>query len=186
MTSLREAAQAALEALELWKVDFPSSWAKHDEKAIKDLRAALGQPDEAQQAMLDLIKTGASVLLGGKRIDPASVYKQAEPVAWMYSDDHERMLETETFCTVYSVKIGSPDKGVTDVRLYTAPPQRQPLTTEERSSIANQALRGHASTRDAIDWAIRHVERHHGIQPDPAADAMRDFFRNGVGVIAAD
>lgn len=56
-----------------------------------------------------------------------------EPVAWMYSDDHERMLKTEAFCTVYSVKVGSPDKGVTDVPLYTTPSQRTwvGLTNEE-------------------------------------------------------
>jgi hypothetical protein len=47
-----------------------------------------------------------------------------EPVAWMYEDDYQRMLTSETFCTVYSVKVGSPDKGVTDVPLYTTPPQR--------------------------------------------------------------
>lgn len=47
------------------------------------------------------------------------------------------------------------------------PPQRTPLTSEERSSIVNVALRGHASTRDAIDWAIRYVERHHGIKEQP-------------------
>ena len=47
-----------------------------------------------------------------------------EPVAWMYEDDYQRMLNSETFCTVYSVKVGSPDKGVTDVPLYTTTPQR--------------------------------------------------------------
>ena len=56
-----------------------------------------------------------------------------EPVAWMYEDDYQRMLTSETFCTVYSVKVGSPDKGVTDVPLYTTPPQRTwvGLTDEE-------------------------------------------------------
>ena len=87
---------------------------------------------------------------------------------------------------VLRTRLEQPEQIVPSVYSEYTPPQRKPLTTEELSSIVNEALRGHASTRDAIDWAIRHVERHHGIQPDPAADAMRDFFRTGVGVIPAD
>lgn len=77
------------------------------------------------------------------------------------------------------------DEAIATLRERLEQPEQEPLTPEDRSSIVNEALQGHASTRDAIDWAIRHVERHHGIQPDPAADAMRDFFRTGVGIIPA-
>jgi hypothetical protein len=61
-----------------------------------------------------------------------------EPVAWMYPDDYERMLDNETFCTVYSVEVGSPTRGETTVALYTAPPKRPwvGLTDEERQDIA--------------------------------------------------
>jgi hypothetical protein len=45
-----------------------------------------------------------------------------EPVAWMYPDDHKRMLTSETFCTVYSVEVGSATRGKSTVPLYTAPP----------------------------------------------------------------
>ena len=105
MTDLRTAAQQALEALE-WHYHQGHSNTlggmrlKIDEKALRNLKAALAEPVQ-------------------------------EPVAWMYSDDHERMLKTETFCTVYSVKVGSPDKGVTDVPLYTAPPQRPAEPVQE-------------------------------------------------------
>ena len=75
MTDLRQAAQQALEALHSEKFN----------KAVTALRKALEQPeqepfDEAQQAMRDLLATGTGVLLGGKRIDPASMYKQPEQI----------------------------------------------------------------------------------------------------------
>lgn len=87
---------------------------------------------------------------------------EQEPVAWMFQ--HE---ETGRIMCVEAQQVeGGFEKGNPRLKkiapLYTHPPQRKPLTTEERSSIVNEALRGHASTRDAIDWAIRHVERHHG------------------------
>lgn len=69
----------------------------------------------------------------------ALLQMEQEPVAWMYSNDHERMRETETFCTVYLVKVGSPDKGVTDVPLYTAQPQRKTLTYEDAIQLAREA-----------------------------------------------
>jgi len=47
--------------------------------------------------------------------------KRGEPVAYMYPDDYARMTETETFCTVYSVEVGSSTRGVSNVALYTAP-----------------------------------------------------------------
>jgi hypothetical protein len=52
------------------------------------------------------------------RLDPPV----AEPVAWMYPDDYERMLTSETFCTVYSVEVGSATRGESTVALYTTPP----------------------------------------------------------------
>ena len=67
---------------------------------------------------------------------------QQEPVAWMYPDDYERMTTSETFCTVYSVEVGSATRGETTVALYTSPPslslaQRTwvGLTTQEVQEI---------------------------------------------------
>jgi len=48
-----------------------------------------------------------------------------EPVAWMYPDDYERMLTSETFCTVYSVEVGSATRGESTVALYTTPPAQE-------------------------------------------------------------
>jgi hypothetical protein len=45
-----------------------------------------------------------------------------EPVAWMYPDDYKRMLTSETFCTVYSVEVGSATRGESTIALYTTPP----------------------------------------------------------------
>jgi PIN domain nuclease of toxin-antitoxin system len=60
-----------------------------------------------------------------------------EPVAYMYPDDLERMQTSESFCTVFSVKVGSPDKGLSTVELYTTPQQRTwvGLTEEELRQI---------------------------------------------------
>jgi hypothetical protein len=60
-----------------------------------------------------------------------------EPVAWMYPDDYERMLTSETFCTVYSVEVGSATRGESSVALYTTPPA-QPAP--EQYTALEQAL----------------------------------------------
>jgi hypothetical protein len=56
-----------------------------------------------------------------------------EPVAWMYPDDYERMLTSETFCTVYSVEVGSATRGESSVALYTTPPA-QPSVPDAMTS----------------------------------------------------
>ena len=65
----------------------------------------------------------------GLDYEPAPVAKphEQEPVAWMYPDDYERMSTSETFCTVYSVAVGSATRGESTVALYTSPPaQKRP------------------------------------------------------------
>ena len=77
-------------------------------------------------------------------IDPTTIYQepaQQEPVAWMYPDDHERMLTNETFCTVYSVEVGSATRGESTVPLYTSPPAQRTwvgLTDVEWMNIVNK------------------------------------------------
>ena len=56
---------------------------------------------------------------------------EQEPVAHMYADDYERMLNSETFCTVYSVAVGSPTRGETTIELYTTPPKRELKSTTD-------------------------------------------------------
>jgi hypothetical protein len=44
------------------------------------------QPEQHEQILMDALIGGTGVMLGDKRIDPASIYKQPEqePVAWMH------------------------------------------------------------------------------------------------------
>jgi hypothetical protein len=70
----------------------------------------------------------------GKIANVLAKQEQDEPVAYMYPDDLERMQTSESFCNVFSVKVGSPDKGLSTVELYTTP---QPIgfAVMERSWI---------------------------------------------------
>jgi hypothetical protein len=58
------------------------------------------------------------------RAHRAEAQPEQAPVAHMYADDYERMLNSETFCTVYSVAVGSPTRGETTIELFTTPSQR--------------------------------------------------------------
>jgi hypothetical protein len=91
--------------------------------------------EEAQQ-VLDIVKDavvyGTGITKDGKRIDPASIYKEPEPVAWEYCGALFYDKE-EVFAWHERGDIGStPPKP-----LYTAPPQRewQGLTDEEIKDI---------------------------------------------------
>lgn len=95
----------------------------------------LKQALEALEASIAI--TMPKIALRNKAIlalQEALAQPQQEPVAWMYPDDYKRMQTSETFCTVYSVEVGSPTRGESTVALYTSPPQRQwvALTDEER------------------------------------------------------
>jgi hypothetical protein len=63
-----------------------------------------------------------------------------EPVAWMYPDDYERMTNSETFCTVYSVEVGSATRGESTVALYTTPPA-QPAQPAQQEPVARLVWR---------------------------------------------
>jgi hypothetical protein len=87
--------------------------------------------DEALKLALEALETAWTYdedNADGYYFEAITAIKQAlaapvqEPVAWMYPDDHERMLTSETFCTVYSVEVGSPTRGESTVALYTTPP----------------------------------------------------------------
>jgi hypothetical protein len=90
MTTLRTAAQQALEALEEIADEVFSPYDNELGDAILALRAALAQQDEPVQ----------------------------EPVAWLYEEGADSTLHWNK-----PPLYGTP--------LYTAPPQRQPLTEEE-------------------------------------------------------
>ena len=51
-----------------------------------------------------------------------------------------------------------------NLRAALEQPENEPLTHDQRCLIIASAIHGHVSTRGAIDWAIKNVERHHGIK----------------------
>ena len=122
MTTLREAAQQALEALEMSRRFVYADNRPQCDGAIDSLRAALAQQDEPVQ----------------------------EPVAWLYEAGADRTLHwyKPPLC-------GTP--------LYTAPPQRKPLTQEEIDRICVSL--GFAAISPAE--IVRAVERAHGIGEQP-------------------
>jgi hypothetical protein len=61
MTDLRDAAEKALKALEMWKDDAPSWWTTGDEKTITALKAALEQPEQEPVAWMVYTQDGKSV-----------------------------------------------------------------------------------------------------------------------------
>jgi hypothetical protein len=114
----REAMQMALEALESDPVSHAGL--VNRKQAITALRQAL----ETEQAMKDAIVGGTGVMLDGKRIDPATIYKE-EPVAWANSSDLQN----------FDMKVRTgPDLHHT-VPLYTAPPKQWAGLTDEEIDV---------------------------------------------------
>lgn len=90
MTTLREAAQQALEALEGWKDDAPSQWSTNDEKLITTLRAALEQPEQGPtvkeslmipQHIADQLTTADLAWLETRRL--VRVWKELGQLRWV-------------------------------------------------------------------------------------------------------
>lgn len=90
---------------------------------------------------------------------------QQEPVAWMYPDDYERMTTSETFCTVYSVEVGSATRGESTVALYTSPPTL---------SLAQRTWDGKA-IEDLVKEELRYYRDGHYIEFSDAEDQLRSF-----------
>jgi len=140
MTTLREAAQQALEALEEIADEVFSPYDNKLGDAILALRAALAQQEEpvwmhpwppvrAQQAEPDHetraeIAEQRVVQLAEERDHYRNLWQKAqqaepvEPVAWLYEAGADRTLHWHK-----PPLYGTP--------LYTAPPQRQPQTIDE-------------------------------------------------------
>ena len=106
-------------ALEVLKAAYvPADLDEQREKAITAIKQARALDKKA--AVVEPHKNAREL---GLDYEPAP----QEPVAWMYPDDHERMLTNETFCTVYSVEVGSATRGESTVPLYTSPPAQRPV-----------------------------------------------------------
>jgi len=48
-----------------------------------------------------------------------------EPLAWMYEDDAKQFRTNEMGATVWSIKVGNPNRGTTDVPLYQLPKEAE-------------------------------------------------------------
>jgi hypothetical protein len=97
---------------------------------LKSVESGCITLDELREALAELDATNRQVeilsdALAESRREVAALKAVQEPVAWMYPDDYERMLNSETFCTVYSVEVGSATRGESTVALYTTPPAAQ-------------------------------------------------------------
>jgi len=128
--------------------------------------------EQIEAAMADQVTHGLGIMLDGKRIDQASIYKQAEPVN--LQDIEQYQLQMAGICTAalgYWTEDNSihPDYDTPALRdvvklyakyaaLYAAQSQRKPLTDEEIKSMW-----GITEYREfAIDFA-RAIELAHGI-----------------------
>jgi hypothetical protein len=129
MSTLREAAQQALEALEFmadeWgftqKANRPERW-----QAIEALRAALTQQEQ-------------------------------EPVARMHADGSGRIISQATYDEAQR-QGGAPWSSVRGYTtpLYTRPPRRewQSLSEEESNELSHMMVKGHKS----VNWLARAIE----------------------------
>jgi hypothetical protein len=146
MTTLREAAQQALEVLESGLL------VSHHAQVLIDLRAALEQPTRAQ-AMRDAGYARRPTLR--EMAEP----EQEEPVAWACFKNNQ--LQTELVGTEADVNFwcasDEPEvQGMVKVALYTHPPRREwrGLTEEEIHDCFQQRHKDKAIERRMIARAI--------------------------------
>ena len=126
MTTLREAAQQALEAL--WFANAQHWFGSQTiEKAIASLQAALAQQEQ-------------------------------EPVAWMVYT-----LDGKSVCVTDNPNDFTPEHRA--LPLYTAPPQRKPLTPVDLRSLYERYATYQEEGPEASGWwdFARAIERAHGI-----------------------
>ena len=128
---------------------------------MTDLRTAAQQVLEA----LEWYRQEYRDIDGGTRFDwtdkaakdlRAALAQQAEPVAWMYPDDYAGILKHQSRAEVFQKAWCNP---AVCVPLYTAPPQRKPLTDEEIEQLLSKYERNY----DMVNFA-RAIERAHGIK----------------------
>ena len=139
------ALRAAIEQAHDWdEVEALRASLREHMAEIQRLRAALEQAQpELEQAMTDAIIGGTGVMLGDRRIDPASIYKQPEqePIAWVYPEGLEAFKSGKPW-TAY----GSSGEG--RIPLYLAPRQWQGLTDNEIVLICGECAASAHQTDD--------------------------------------
>jgi hypothetical protein len=89
------------------------------DQTLAEVITALEQALETEQAMKDVIVGGTGVMLDGKRIDPATIYKE-EPVAWRATSPDGKL----------SNKFVGTSKEVNWTPIYTEPPKQWVGLTE--------------------------------------------------------
>lgn len=151
--NLIEAAEQALEALQIWQDSLtdPSAipgwrFSVVGEKAVAALRAAL-----AKDAMQRLTDTQQEMEATSRES------RQVEPVAWLIEayDIYEK-------CTLQRFVFDKPKnmQGVKITAYYAAPPKRKPLTDEAIHDCFQQKNKNKVIERRMI---ARAIERAHGI-----------------------
>lgn len=174
--NLKEAAQQALEALEVWKDSLFDEnalpgwrFSVLGEKAITDLRAALAE--DAMQRLADeqqMIERGTKAwadvpdatawvneMRGNVPAPTSQESRQVEPVAWMCSD--------ETMCRSGYERFSRVCEGPWNIPVYTAPPQRKPLTEEAIAALLSQSAGIDIKLNGGDLLFARAIERAHGI-----------------------
>ena len=144
MTTLRTAAQQALEALEEWHGAYPHRVEEDDIEVAEALRAAL--VEDAMQKFTDV----------NQELEAALAEPGQEPVAWCSSVEFSDALKYAHSFNGWRRKYSK-----TDMPLYTAPPQRKPLSEEEIMQCfadAGAIVKGQLWVKVA-----RAIERAHGI-----------------------
>ena len=170
MTDLRVAAQQALEALEGWENHDRWVWPesaleqakRNTTEALAALRAALAEPvqepvqepqgcDHCNHPLYAAVKCRVC----GRVTEPV---EPVEPVAWM--------VYTEGGTSAYVTD--NPNDLVGAYRalaLYTSPPQRKPLSEDEKRALADKFLSCQPQSYEVsgVFDLISAVERAHGI-----------------------
>ena len=167
---MRVAARQALEALQLIYIapeheEYIRVWWPACREAITALRAALSEPDTRRW---NIERDGEALLIcdGQHENHESCEYRRyvlakpetvQEPVAWMWEETAPRS----------STGIGGIDRKLLFCRpadepwkrnitpLYTAPPQREPLTDEEIDALALEVRCDPAALRSAIERKVR-------------------------------
>ena len=157
MQDLRKAAQQALEALETdpdAMVEVTENhWHYTRDLAFDALRAALAQPEPVMINGLTEAETNASAsVIGLTRPKP-------KPVVWMSPKSQHMIGKNDDTGAAYHIITTSKATGNSTIPLYTAPPQRKPLTNDQ---IAEICMDCSLVTPSDIYFA-RAIEKAHGI-----------------------
>jgi hypothetical protein len=148
MTTLREAAQQALEALEK-QVRMSDGWTSHAEsQAITSLRTALAEPEQEPLGYWNAVE-------GWVELPEAE-----QPVAWVYPEGLEALQQGKPWTAYGSNGNGPHRDGVERIPLYTHPPQRKPLTDDQAMAVWDNWCR---DKKGGPFDLIRAIERAHGI-----------------------